>query len=123
MSLTALAEAMLTRAKRIDAWLQDHGESSPSFDNDTLDALPEELQGERWALANSANDMKRLARGAETSMVDDALSVSCPLGRRGQPGCHSLPCDSGPTRWPFVLSITTSSRRLCLSKATRATPR
>lgn len=106
MSLTLLAEGMLARAKKIDACLLDHGESSTSFDKDTLDALSEELQDERWALANSANEMKRLARGAETSMVDAALTVS---RRHDQRGFSSVACayvnspsDRGPTIWRSV---------------------
>ena len=74
-SLTSRAEAILTQAKKLDAYLENNKIPYPSFDDDTLDQLPDELQDDRWALANSSNDLKKLARGAAMGTMDTALSV------------------------------------------------
>ncbi|KAK2593655.1 hypothetical protein QQS21_008659 [Conoideocrella luteorostrata] len=73
-SLTSMAEAILAQAKKIDAYLEAQGSSYPSFEEDTLDELPDKLQNERWALANSANELKQLVRGAEARVTDTAMS-------------------------------------------------
>ncbi|KAL8831167.1 MAG: hypothetical protein Q9191_001009 [Dirinaria sp. TL-2023a] len=80
-SLTSMAEATLAHAKKLDAYLESNNISYPSFDEDTLDQLPDELQDDRWALANSSNELKKLARGAAMGTMDTALSVDA-LGLR-----------------------------------------
>ena len=76
-----MAEAALAHAKRLDAYLESNNIPYPSFDEDTLEQLPDVLQDERWALANSSNELKKLARGAAMGTVDTALSVGgLPLG-------------------------------------------
>jgi len=83
-SLTSMAEAILTRAKKLDSYLESNNISYPSFDEDTLDQLPDELQDDRWALANSSNELKKLTRGAAMGTMDTALSV----------GLSSSPCSA-----------------------------
>ncbi len=70
-----MAEAILTRAKKLDSYLESNNISYPSFDEDTLDQLPDALQDDRLALANSSNEVKKLTRGAAMGTMDTALSV------------------------------------------------
>ena len=70
-----MAEAILAQAKKLDAYLESNNVSYPSFDDDTLDQLPDELQDDRWGLANSCNELKKLARGAAMGTMDTALNV------------------------------------------------
>ncbi|KAI8635443.1 O-methyltransferase-domain-containing protein [Xylariaceae sp. FL1651] len=81
-SLTSMAESILARAKKLDAYLEAQNIAYPSFDDDTLDQLPDELQDERWALANDANELKQLSRGAAQTTLDCALSWTDALGLR-----------------------------------------
>ena len=74
-----MAEAILAQAKKLDADLERHNIPFPSFDEDTLDQLPDELQDERWALANSSNGLKKLVRGATMGTLDTTLSVGVPF--------------------------------------------
>ncbi|KAI1763929.1 O-methyltransferase-domain-containing protein [Hypoxylon sp. FL1150] len=78
-SLTSMAESILARAKKIDAYLEEHNIACPSFEDDTLDQLPDELQDERWALANDANELKQLSRGAAQTTLDCAFANAVPL--------------------------------------------
>jgi hypothetical protein len=78
-SLTSIAESILARAKKLDTYLEVQNIAYPSFDDDTLDKLPDELQDERWALANDVSELKQLSRGAAQSTLDCALSVSSNL--------------------------------------------
>ena len=70
-----MAEAILAQAKKLDGYLETNQIPYPSFDEDTLDQLPDELQDDRWALANSTNELKKLARGAAMGTMDTAFSV------------------------------------------------
>ncbi|KAF2963857.1 hypothetical protein GQX73_g9695 [Xylaria multiplex] len=81
-SLTSIAESIVARAKKLDAYLEAQNIAYPSFDDDTLDQLPDELQNERWALANDANELKQLSRGAEQNTLDCALNWTDALGLR-----------------------------------------
>lgn len=98
-SLTSMAEAILVRARCIDAYLEAERIAYPSFDEDTLRQLPNELQDERWALANLVNEMKQLTRGAEMRPFDVAFNVRQPSNvmSRSQPDeshrLTSLPVD------------------------------
>jgi hypothetical protein len=74
-SLTSRAEAILAKAKRIDAYLEEKNIPYPSFEHDTLEKLPVELQDVRWSLANDSNDLKKLTRGAVMHTMDVTLSV------------------------------------------------
>lgn len=74
-SLTSRAEAILVQARKLDAYLESKSIPYPSFEEDTLDQLPDELKDDRWALANSTNELKKLARGAVMGTLDMALSV------------------------------------------------
>ncbi|KAI1377813.1 O-methyltransferase-domain-containing protein [Hypoxylon crocopeplum] len=81
-SLTSVAESILARAKKLDTYLEAQNIAYPSFDDDTLDQLPSELQDERWALANDVNELKQLSRGAAHTTLDCALSWTDALGLR-----------------------------------------
>ncbi|KAI0433455.1 O-methyltransferase-domain-containing protein [Xylaria sp. FL1042] len=81
-SLTSQAERILARTKKLDAYLEAQNIAYPSFDDDTLDQLPDELQDERWALANDANELKQLSRGAAQSTLDCSLNWTDALGLR-----------------------------------------
>lgn len=74
-----MAERILARAKKLDAYLEAQNIAYPSFDDDTLDQLPNELQDERWALANDANELKQLSRGPAQTTLDCSLNVSSNL--------------------------------------------
>ncbi|KAI0381139.1 O-methyltransferase-domain-containing protein [Hypomontagnella monticulosa] len=81
-SLTSMAEAILTRAKKLDAYLEANNIAYPSFDDDTLEQLPNDLQDERWAFANNVNELKQLSRGATQSTLDSAFHWTAALGLR-----------------------------------------
>jgi hypothetical protein len=80
-----MAESILARAKKLDAYLEAHNIAYPSVDDDTLDQLPDELQDERWALANDVNELKQLSRGATQATLDCAFNVSNDLTLCGFP--------------------------------------
>ncbi|KAI1773274.1 O-methyltransferase-domain-containing protein [Hypoxylon cercidicola] len=81
-SLTSMAESILARAKKIDAYLEAQNIAYPSFDDDTLDQLPPKLQDERWAFVNDVNELKQLSRGAAQRTLDCAFSWADGLGLR-----------------------------------------
>ncbi|KAJ8124087.1 hypothetical protein ONZ43_g113 [Nemania bipapillata] len=81
-SLTSMAESILARAKKLDAYLEAHNIAYPSFDDDTLGQLPDDLQDERWALANDASELKQLSRGATQNTLDYAMNWTDALGLR-----------------------------------------
>lgn len=84
-SLTSVAEGILAQAKKLDAYLESNNIPYPSFDEDTLDKRPDKLQDDRWALANSSNELKKLARGAAMGTMDTmdtALNVGNPFSPR-----------------------------------------
>ncbi|KAI1130877.1 O-methyltransferase-domain-containing protein [Nemania abortiva] len=81
-SLTSMAEGILARAKKLDAYFEAQNIAHTSFDDDTLDKLPDGLQDERWALANDVNELKQLSRGAAQTTLDYALSWTDSLGLR-----------------------------------------
>ena len=70
-----MAETILAQAKKLDAHLESNKIPYSSFEEDTLDQLPDELQDDRWALANSSNELKKLSRGAAMGTIDLALNV------------------------------------------------
>ena len=74
-SLTSMAEANLAQAKQLAAYVERNNIPYPTFDEHTLDQLRDELQDDRWALANSSNELKKLVRGAAMGTMDTALSV------------------------------------------------
>ncbi|KAJ8133083.1 hypothetical protein O1611_g541 [Lasiodiplodia mahajangana] len=81
-SLSSMAESILARAKKLDAYLEARNIAYPSFDDDTLDKLPGELQDERWALSSDVNGLKQLCRGAAQNTLDCAYSWADALGLR-----------------------------------------
>lgn len=93
-----MAESILTRAKKLDTYLEAQNIAYPSFDNDTLDQLPYELQDERWALANDVNELKQLSRGATQTTLDCAFSVSSGL-------CYFLQRDPEECSVTFVETV------------------
>ena len=77
-SLTSRAEAILAQAKKIDAYLEGKNIPYPSFEEDTLEHLPVDLQHVRWSLANDSNNLKKLTRGAIMHPIDIIMSVRPP---------------------------------------------
>ena len=83
-TLTSRVEGVLEKAKILDAYFEEHGVPYPSFDENALDQLPQELQGYRWAFANEANDLKKLMRGPLMTVLDTASNVSHDKARVAQ---------------------------------------
>ena len=65
-SLTSIAEEVLAKARDIDRYLDLNGLAARSYNNDILADLPGDLQNVRYSLANSSNELKKLAQGPET---------------------------------------------------------
>lgn len=82
-SLTSLAQDLVARAQKIDAHLEENNIPYPSFENDTLEDLPPDVQALRWELANASHEFKQLTRGAIMSGWDIAFNVSCTHEREG----------------------------------------
>lgn len=74
-SLTSLAEELLAQARVIDDLLEKNGLSSTSFDNDTLELLPEDAQRLRWDLLDTSHNFRQLVSGAKLSGLDIAFGV------------------------------------------------
>ena len=70
-----MALLLLAQAQKLDSQLEDAKISSPSFDADTLDQLPRELQDDCRALASSADQLKRLARGPSLNLIDLSMNA------------------------------------------------
>ncbi|KAI2462841.1 O-methyltransferase-domain-containing protein [Annulohypoxylon bovei var. microspora] len=114
-SLTSMAEGILARAKKLDAYLEAQNIAYPSFDDDTLDQLPNELQDERWALANDVNDLKQLSRGATQATLDCALSWTDALGLRvvhHYKLAHAVPLD-GTASYAEIAAASGLKEDLC----------
>jgi hypothetical protein len=74
-SLASVAEEILRNAKRIDEILEQNRLNSTSFDEDTLDKLPDSAQTLRWDLLNASHNFRQLVRGAAHSGLDIAFAV------------------------------------------------
>ncbi|KAI0974688.1 O-methyltransferase-domain-containing protein [Xylaria arbuscula] len=79
---TSMAERIVARAKKLDTYLETNNIAYTSFEDDTLDLLPDELQDERWALSNDVNELKQLSRGPAHTTLDLALSWTDALALR-----------------------------------------
>ncbi|KFH40615.1 hypothetical protein ACRE_086900 [Hapsidospora chrysogenum ATCC 11550] len=66
-SLTSLAQELPAQAKVVADLLEKNGLSPPSFDNDTLELLPEDAQRPRWDLLATSHNFRQLATGAKLS--------------------------------------------------------
>ena len=75
-SLVSLAEELLAQAKKIDEVLEQNGIQYPSFDRDTLETLPEDVQKLRGELCDTSHTIRQLVRGARLSGLDIAFAVS-----------------------------------------------
>ncbi|MCJ1470776.1 hypothetical protein MMC07_009423 [Pseudocyphellaria aurata] len=71
-SFTEIAESILADAKRLDAHISSKGLPPSSFERDTLDDLPGDLQKCRDALVDSTQTLKQLALGP-TGVVLEVL--------------------------------------------------
>ena len=79
-SLVSLAEKVLAQAKEFDAILEQNNIPHTSFDKDTLESLPDDVQKLRWNLLDTSHDLRQLVRGARLSGLDIAFGVlSAPL--------------------------------------------
>ena len=74
-SLVSLAEDLLAQAKQIETILEQKNISHTSFDNDTLESLPEDAQKLRWNLLDTSHKFRQLVRGARLSGLDVAFGV------------------------------------------------
>lgn len=81
-SLTEIAESILANAKRLDAYTASKGLPSSSFEHNTLDDLPADLEQCRNALVDSTQSLKQLALGPMGLCVEISFSVSTRLGGR-----------------------------------------
>ncbi|CRG88299.1 Sterigmatocystin 8-O-methyltransferase [Talaromyces islandicus] len=73
-SLTALAEELLAQSKRIDEILEQNGIPHTSFEEDTLELLPDRAQKLRWDLLDTSHIFRQLIRGPRLSGLDIAYS-------------------------------------------------
>ena len=74
-SLVSLAEKLLCQAKEIDKILEQNNLPYTSFDEDTLEPLPDDAQKIRWDLLDTSHDFRQLVRGARLSGLDIAFNV------------------------------------------------
>jgi hypothetical protein len=74
-SLTAVAEQLLAQSKRIDEVLEQHSIKNTSFEEDTLELLPDHVQKLRWDLLDTSHTFLQLLRGPRLSGLDIAYSV------------------------------------------------
>ncbi|KAI9711323.1 MAG: hypothetical protein M1820_002310 [Bogoriella megaspora] len=73
-SLTSVAESILAEAKQIDRYLESNGIPFPSYEKDTLEQLPPEIEQIRISLVNRSNELKQLSRGAIMTTMDISLN-------------------------------------------------
>ncbi|KAJ6784555.1 hypothetical protein PWT90_10066 [Aphanocladium album] len=73
-SLVSLAEQLLAQAKKLDAALNRNSIPAPSFDEDTLEQLPQEAQQLRWDLLDTSDVIRQLTRGARLTGLDISFS-------------------------------------------------
>lgn len=74
-SLVLLAEQLLAQAKELEAVLDRSNIPGPSFEDDTLEQLPQEAQQLRWNLLNTSDVIRQLTRGARLTGLDISFSV------------------------------------------------
>ena len=73
--LTSLAEEILENAKRLDQHLSSSNLEPASFDNDSLVAVPPELEATRKALINATQTLKQLSQGPVGLSMDIIFNV------------------------------------------------
>ncbi|KAH8696561.1 hypothetical protein BGW36DRAFT_398082 [Talaromyces proteolyticus] len=73
-SLVFLAEELLAQARRIEEALEQSKISHTSFEKDTLELLPDDIQMLRWDLVDTSHTFRQLLRGARLSGLDIAYS-------------------------------------------------
>ena len=81
-SLVSLAEDLLRAAKVLESHLADSSLPHPDWDNDLLTSLPPELQTQRNALINGADDLKQLAQGPHGISQEIGLSWTSQVALR-----------------------------------------
>ena len=74
-SLTSLAEGILASAKRLDEYTSSQNLPSVSFDDDSLDHLPPDLESVRNALIDSTHNLKQLVQGPVGRTVETMFNV------------------------------------------------
>lgn len=75
-SFTSLAEDILTAAKRLDEHLASQGKTMCSFDEDTLEDLPHDMEATRSRLINTTQTLKQLAQGPHGATMESMFSAS-----------------------------------------------
>lgn len=80
-SLVALAEDLLAQTKQLDSVLKARGVQQPSFDNDPLDELPEDVQRLRKKMTDTSHVIRQLAQGPKAAGLEIAFNVSFTLAQ------------------------------------------
>ena len=75
-SLTELAERILDRAKRLDAYTTSKGLPPSSFDRHTLFNLPNEVEEHRRDLVDACQDLKQIGNGPVGQFYEVLFNVS-----------------------------------------------
>ena len=68
--LTRLAEQLLEQAKALDAYNASNNLPPASFDTESFVELPLEVENQRRAVIDMAQDLKRLAQGPRDLLFD-----------------------------------------------------
>jgi hypothetical protein len=74
-SLVSVAEELLAQAKVVDGLMEQNEIPPTSFDKDTLELLPDDVQKLRWDLLDTSHTFRQLLRGARLSGLDIAFNV------------------------------------------------
>lgn len=75
-SLTSIAESILVDAKRLDEYTTSKGLGYSTFEKDTLDNLPDDLEDCRKSLVDSTQKLKQLAHGPVGLLLEVLFFVS-----------------------------------------------
>ncbi|KAL8749667.1 MAG: hypothetical protein Q9184_006719 [Pyrenodesmia sp. 2 TL-2023] len=81
-SFTSLAEDILAAAKRLDEHLASQGKPASSFDQDTLEDLPPNMEATRSRLINTTQTLKQLAQGPHDATLETMFSWTTFLSLR-----------------------------------------
>lgn len=76
MSLTKLAEEILANAKLLDSYTSSNNLPPASFNHDSFENLPPDLQGIRSTVIDSAQTIRKLVLGPTGTATEILHSVS-----------------------------------------------
>lgn len=75
-SFTEIAEGILANARRLDEFTASKGLTPSTFENHTLNDLPEEIEACRKDLVDATHTLKRLALGPVGQFMEMLFFVS-----------------------------------------------